>query len=424
MQYILNIPLMQVSNRQHNKIILTTTTTTTTIIIVMTEELSVDVAATSPASKMKKKETKESKSAEKKKNKKRKSTSDDVNVDAENDDEDDQSIEADADADKYVSKAGGKSRLQSKKEEKEELLKKVPTKDKDGMAYTKLQIRRMMKRVKKGLPPVPTPRELEESKQAEARLKREEESLYAGEATHNEVQNDSDDDDDDAEEEGEDDDGDDEGMDGNNNVPPEDKNTSTPVPTGNDDGKIAKKKAKRNKTVPSDYVCSACKNRNTPAHWIYDCPDKITVRGANQKKKKDRGVHDPDSKKVFVSGLPFEANAKKVEDFFSTTHNCGIVSCVGLIKFDDSKRCNGQAYVTFNTDEGAKLALELTGITINAEELSSDVNDAKKKKKNGKEGEGSSDDVIVKRKELKLKVSKVRNRNETKPQVRSYNNRK
>jgi hypothetical protein len=383
------------------------------IITTMTEELFAVVAATSPAEKTK---MKESKSAEKKKNKKRKSKSDDIELDKA-----DQSIGADAD-DKNV-KAEGKSRLQSKKEEKEELLKKVPTKDKDGMAYTKLQIRRMMKRVKKGLPPVPTPRELEESKQAEARLKREEESLYAGEATHNEVQNDSDDDDDDAEEEGADDDdaNDDEVLEGDNNVPPVDNDTCTPVPAGNYDGTIAKKKAKRSKTVPSDYVCSACKNRNTPAHWIYDCPDKVTVRGANKKKKKDRGVHDPDSKKVFVSGLPFEANAKKVEDFFSTTHNCGIVSCVGLIKFDDSKRCNGQAYVTFNTDEGAKLALELTGITINAAELSSDVNDAKKKKKNGKEGEES--DVVVKRKELKLKVSKVRNRNETKPQVRSYTKR-
>ncbi|OEU14112.1 hypothetical protein FRACYDRAFT_242464 [Fragilariopsis cylindrus CCMP1102] len=323
----------------------------------MTEEVPVVVAATSPAEKTK---MKERKSAEKKKNKKRKSKSNDVELD----EAADQSIEADA-ADDINVKAGGKSRLQSKKEEKEELLKKVPTKDKDGMAYTKLQIRRMMKRVKKGLPPVPTPRELEESKQAEARLK---------------------------------------------------------LPARNDDGTTAKKKAKRSKAVPSDYVCSACKNRNTPAHWIYDCPDKITVRGANQKKKKDRGVHDPDSKKVFVSGLPFEANAKKVEDFFSTTHNCGIVSCVGLIKFDDSKRCNGQAYVTFNTDEGAKLALELTGITINAAELSSDVNDAKKKKKNGKEGEENSD-VVVKRKELKLKVSKVRGRNETKPHVRSYTKR-
>ena len=389
----------------------------------MTEEVSVVVAATSPAEKTK---IKESKSAEKKKNKKRKSKSNDVELD----EAADQSIEVDAADDKNV-KIGGKSRLQSKKEEKEELLKKVPTKDKDGMAYTKLQIRRMIKRVKKGLPPVPTPRELEESKQAEARLKREEESLYAGEATHNEVQNDNDDDDDDddddndAEEEVADDDddaNDDEVMEGDNNLPPADNDTCTPVLARNDDGTTAKKKAKRSKAVPSDYVCSACKNRNTPAHWIYDCPDKITVRGANQKKKKDRGVHDPDSKKVFVSGLPFEANAKKVEDFFSTTHNCGIVSCVGLIKFDDSKRCNGQAYVTFNTDEGAKLALELTGITINAAELSSDVNDAKKKKKNGKEGEESSD-VVVKRKELKLKVSKVRGRNETKPHVRSYTKR-
>ena len=73
-----------------------------------------------------------------------------------------------------------KARLKSKKEEKAELMKKVPLTNEEGLAYTKFQIRQMMKRVKRGLPPVPTPKELDEKRQNEARLRREEEAELAG----------------------------------------------------------------------------------------------------------------------------------------------------------------------------------------------------------------------------------------------------
>jgi len=311
-----------------------------------------------------------------------------------------------------------KSRLKSKKEEKAELMKKIPLQNEDGIAYTKFQMRQMMKRVKRGLSPVATPKELDEKRQNEGRLRREEEAELAGLAsTRNQP---GIDDDDDSEGEGEGVDGDDDG-DGNKGIYSGDKisneemklsddtnNSCIPVqPATNNDG-TAKKKTKRNKTIPSDYVCQACKNRHTPAHWIYDCPDKVTVRGTNKKKKKERGINDPDSKKVFVSGLPFEVKAKSVDDFFSITNNCGTIASVRLIKFEDTGRCNGQAYVCFDTDDGAQRALKLSGTTLDAEALSSS-SDGKNSKKKKKDGESP-----VKRKELKLKVSKVLNRRKTK----------
>jgi len=312
---------------------------------------------------------------------------------------------------------GGKSRLQSKKEEKAELMKKVPLTDEDGIAYTKFQTRQMLKRVKKGLPPVMTPKELDQKRQNEGRLRREEQAELAGlTSTRNLHDSDEDNDSDTGGEDEGDGDGDGDGDDNNENeVDSENKtsdaaaasSTCTPVPAAvNDDG-TAQKKAKRNKPIPSDYVCQACKNRHTPAHWIYDCPDKVTVRGSNQKRKKERGVNDPDSKKVFVSGLPFDVKAKAVEDFFSITNNCGTVAFVRLITFKDTKRCNGQGYVAFDTDAGAQRAIGLSGTTLDAEALSSsDGSDSKKKNKNETE-------TPAPRKELKLKVSKVLNRRTT-----------
>ena len=64
--------------------------------------------------------------------------------------------------------------------------------------------------------------------------------------------------------------------------------------------------------------------------------------------------------------------------------------------------------MSFDTDEGAKNAIKLSGITLDVEALtSSSDGDSSKKKKND---EGSSG----KRKVLKLKVSKVLNRRKTK----------
>lgn len=112
-----------------------------------------------------------------------------------------------------------------------------------------------------------------------------------------------------------------------------------------------------------------------------------------------------------MSGLPFDVKAKAVEDFFAVTKNCGTVAAVRLVKFKDTARCNGQAYVSFDTDGGAKSAIRLSGTSLDAEALlvSSEGDNSKKKKK---EAENPA-----KRKELKLKVSKVLNRRKTKREL-------
>ncbi len=367
-----------------------------------------------------KKEKKERKKSEKKKNKKRKKSDGDSDSDAPvKSTKSKNPIKDGKDEDKIPkkkSKKDAKSRLKSKKEEKAELMKKIPLENEDGIAYTKFQIRQMMKRVKRGLPAVATPKELEEKRQNEARLRREEEAELAGLSSN---RNATDSDEDDNVSKGEDakDDGDDKGNDINsesnqqaNEISTNSTSTGicTPVQPATTDGGKPKKKPKQNKPVPADYVCAACKNEHQPLHWIYDCPFKVTVRGTNKKKKKDRGFNDPDSKKVFVSGLPFDVKAKAVEDFFSISKNCGTVAGVRLVTFEDTKRCNGQAYVSFDTDEGAQNAIRLSGTTLDAEALTSST-DGKNSKKKGKDVESHA-----RRKELKLKVSKVLNRRKTK----------
>jgi len=359
-----------------------------------------------------KKEKKERKKDVKKKNKKRKKSNDDnvhmpidpiTPLDSEKEEGKVDKIP------KMKAKKNVKSSLKSRKEEKEELMKKIPMKNEDGIAFTKFQIRQMMKRVKKGLPPVATPQELEEKRRNESRLRREEEAELAGLASTRNSQ-DSDEEKDSHFKKENDNGGnnrntdDDIGHDVEENSHASSSDTCKPVPSAMNNVDTAKKKTKRNKLIPSDYICQACKNRHTPAHWIYDCPDKVTVRGTNKKKKRERGINDPDSKKVFVSGLPFDVKPKAVEDFFSVTNNCGTIAFVRLVKFHDTNRCNGQAYISFDTDEGANRAIKLSGTSLDAEALSGD-NDSKKKMK---------EENPARRKELRLKVSKVLNRRKTK----------
>merc|ERR1711976_1090786 len=98
------------------------------------------------------------------------------------------------------------------------------------------------------------------------------------------------------------------------------------------------KKKRRTKPVPSDYTCMACNNKHQPLHWIYDCPDKVYKPGANKLKKRLRGIHDPSSRKVFISGLPFDAKSKDVELYFEQEKKCGkLVNCK-LLQFEDTGR--------------------------------------------------------------------------------------
>lgn len=155
------------------------------------------------------------------------------------------------------------------------------------------------------------------------------------------------------------------------------------------------KKKARSKPVPKDYVCFACKNQHLPLHWIYDCPDKVYQPGTNQKKKKLRGMNDPSSRKVFVSGLPFEVKTKEVETYFEQKCGAKVVHCK-LILFPDTKRCKGNGFVTFDTDEGATKALALHG-----EKFLTTTMDPKKK-------------TTTAKKELTLGVKRVLNRSQTK----------
>merc|ERR1711862_537338 len=191
----------------------------------------------------------------------------------------------------------GKLRLK-KKVEKKELLSKVPKQDVEtGRSFNKAEIRRMMKRVKRGLPAIPTKDELEEMKKEEARIKREADSLVFKDSSSN---NDS---------------GNEEMVEKTNDDPmseeEEENDESNPGAIYHEESddeiihrdnmeeeKIASTKnnlkknidkndnnIKTKKPVPKDYVCQACQNKNLPPHWIYNCPDKVTRTGCNQKKK-------------------------------------------------------------------------------------------------------------------------------------------
>lgn len=347
----------------------------------------------------------------KKKDKKRKKRSHDCEMETEMDDSEYLLKSNDEEATNESSgKEGGSDnkdeRRQARKEErlarrqeKDELLEKVPKVDEHGIAYTKLQIKRMLKRVKQGLNPIPTEAEERERLRNEAQLRREEQAELAGLIfTKNENGEDTGDESSVVKEEG--------NRDDDSNREGEEDNTDDAKDKGGEQETIAqseqvppKKKTKRSKPVPRDYTCMACSNRHSPIHWIYDCPDKKTMKGINNKKKKERGLHEPDSRKVFLSGLPFEIKPDSVAQLFQ---DCGkMVSCK-LLKFKDTGRCNGQAYVSFETDEAASKALKLSGTMID------NIADDDKKKKKSKESATSN-----KRPQLKLKISRVLNRRKT-----------
>ena len=184
------------------------------------------------------------------------------------------------------------------------------------------------------------------------------------------------------------------------------------------------KKTKRSKPVPPDYICMACKNKPPPSvdgidsltlftpHWIYDCPLKTTKKGCNKVAKKLRGLHDPPSRKVFVSGLPFDCDEASVKRFFddgmSNEENGSgfeLIHCK-LLKFEDSKRCKGNGFLTFDSDDAAKLAIKCMNSKVWKDIEEPGI--SSKKTNKGK------DTKVIEKKELKIKVVPVLNRFVTK----------
>jgi RNA recognition motif. (a.k.a. RRM, RBD, or RNP domain) len=311
----------------------------------------------------------------------------------------------------------------------------VSTADEHGVAYNRQQLRRMRKRVKRGLDPIETPAERHARQVEEAALRREEDVGWAD--LHDDNNNGDDDIISDREgggEEGEpfDEETYDQEDDhiSNSNVPDDEDKKKAKGVTENGSVPAAattsprKPKKKRSKEVPADYVCSACHNSVAPVHWIYDCPQKETVRGTNQISRRQRGLHNPSDCKVFVSGLPFDSTPKSVSEIFETQllamapPDPVTVRHCKVIKFADTGRCKGQAFLTFDTASDAKKALKLNGCMIDNTPAVPDPATIVKNKK--KKPTADSEDAVGSsgrsRPQLKLKVSKVLNRFATKHQ--------
>lgn len=304
-----------------------------------------------------------------------------------------------------LSKSKRETKISKKRKERDELMARVPKRDEDGISYTKLQLRRMMRRVKRGLDPIPTKEEEIEIMRNRKLHKLEQEQELLGMIYNKpKTNNQKDEMDEDVPEDGQEKPDDDESIDKTEkSIDTKDSETA--------DQESPKKKARKPKIVPADYICQACQNEIKPAHWIYDCPKKVCKPGCNQKKKM-KGVDDPDKRKVFVSGLPFDTTNQRVKTYFESKTQ-GIVMFCKLLTFADTKRCRGNAYITFDTEENAEKALKLDGTQLSQDEgdeqsLFSPSSEDEKKK--GKKDDKKED----KHKVLKLGVTKVLNRVETK----------
>jgi RNA recognition motif-containing protein len=143
--------------------------------------------------------------------------------------------------------------------------------------------------------------------------------------------------------------------------------------SGGDGDEVMKTTPVTTSKIPANYVCKICKNdpKCGDAHWIYKCPnkvDKVTKKPAQAEKA-------PDTKKLFISGLPFGIENAAVEEFFAATllskkekakKGSSVVKCKTL-RFDKSDRTdkagrsNGLAFLVFATDALAEKALKLNG---------------------------------------------------------------
>ncbi|KAL3768211.1 hypothetical protein ACHAWU_001901 [Discostella pseudostelligera] len=351
-------------------------------------------------------------------------------------------------ADRHAQKKSAKAQL------KLQLQSQIPTHDPEtGVPYNKIQVRRMMRRVKHGLSPIPTEEEELEIRTREKRERMEEEALmYAERRNDDDVDASNTEDDDAADADADDANSDggeiklDEQDDASFSDESNDNNEEEDDANNDGDGKDAidargttntaaaappTKKAKRSKPVPPDYICQACQNKPQSSasfvpHWIYDCPVKKTQRGCNQVSKKLRGLHDPASHKVFVSGLPFECNEGMVKRFFEESiknnndeknANVAVAELVHckLLKFEDSNRCKGQAFLTFDSEEGATTAIRVMNGSIWKEIVEPGMA-TKGKKKTAKSSSATTSEGGAK-KELKLKVTKALNRFVTKKKM-------
>lgn len=145
---------------------------------------------------------------------------------------------------------------------------------------------------------------------------------------------------------------------------------------------------KRSKPLPEGYICKAC---GSDSHSIHDCPSKIPKKqkihvenssaSSNQKnvgkeekpskpseKVVDSSEDKNNSRKVYVSGLPFHITKPKLKEILEEA-SCD-VAFIQLVCFPDNpSKCKGVAFVTFRDEESAPKAIALTGTEMDGKVL-------------------------------------------------------
>jgi hypothetical protein len=164
----------------------------------------------------------------------------------------------------------------------------------------------------------------------------------------------------------------------------------------------SKRKAKR--APPTGYVCNICK---APGHWVYLCPAKSSVAEkavvetvetagnrtdfdlSSSSASGDDAPLEPaanaaslpagsstalpaassNPRKVFLSGLPFSFAEADIEKLCGSDLMAGSgahkIEALKMHRFSGSRRCNGQAFVTYTTVEGAQACMrKLHGRTV------------------------------------------------------------
>ena len=145
---------------------------------------------------------------------------------------------------------------------------------------------------------------------------------------------------------------------------------------------------RKNVKPPIGYVCNICKAEGESRHYVTMCPQKVkksvpanatttkSTKSTTQqisttqsikstktisKTISSSAINDPaaNPRKVFVSGLLFTTTKKELSDLFGSADDQVVVANIRLLLFTGSKRCNGQAFVTMSTSEGASKAIEL-----------------------------------------------------------------
>jgi hypothetical protein len=158
----------------------------------------------------------------------------------------------------------------------------------------------------------------------------------------------------------------------------ESSNAATEDMSSTGKGKTMKSQAE--KPLPPGYVCNAC---GSTEHAIYNCPNKVSNKAKKAKGNRDEaaaqssslhsnnkqkgGAMIYDNHKVIMTGLPFDTTVESLSEFLtkaSLQHYR-----VKLMKFEDSAKCKGVAFVTFRDVDDATKSLELTGTEMGAKLL-------------------------------------------------------